>query len=212
MKTLATLTLITLGAAGALLGGCGEDHELLGTKHGAGTGGMGESGGSSGTTPKGGGAGVGGASGGTSGATSAGTGGKGGAAGANTGGAAGTQSGGTGGVASGGTGANGGAGTGGTGGEGEAGEETGGYGGMGAASGAGGTGGEECPTDCQGVPASLLVDTPCNVDTDAQWFCTGGVTLGYELLDANCESTGEVTPQPGFCCPIDFMKECLGVA
>jgi hypothetical protein len=213
MKTLATSTFLVLGMAGALLFGCADDHELLGTKHGAGAGGTGASGGgsnggSSGTNPKGGGAGVGGTGGGsTGGATNGGTGGTG-VAGASSGGAAGAPKGGSGGdVASGGAGD-----TGGTGGGGEGGEDTGGYAGMGAASGAGGTGGGECPTDCLGAPAYLLVNPSCNVDTDSQWSCTGGVTPDYELLDANCESTGAGTPQSTFCCPIDFLKECQGVA
>jgi hypothetical protein len=67
-----------------------------------------------------------------------------------------------------------------------------------------------CPTACYGAAAAQLVDTPCDVDTDAQWFCSGPGP-DYDLLNANCEDAALGTPQPSFCCPLAFYSECLAV-
>jgi hypothetical protein len=70
--------------------------------------------------------------------------------------------------------------------------------------------GGSCPTtDCYGLYATE--GGPCTVGEDALWTCNAGVSGDYEFISANCPSTGQGTPLPQFCCPRDFIAECLGI-
>jgi hypothetical protein len=97
---------------------------------------------------------------------------------------------------------------------GDGGAMEGGASGTGGGSGTGGTGGSTtadgglCPGDCNGSPADEN-SSPCVAGEDALWYCHGGSTADYEFISAHCESTGIATPQPGFCCSLDFLPECL---